>query len=83
MLALQDHYDGKSWHERRKQVAKDDLKKLFYRNETPFSFEKYLTNMKQKINMLENYNVPLYEAKKVRKLFDNINSPKQQFEKCG
>ena len=29
MLELQNHYDGKSYGERRKQVAKDDLKRLF------------------------------------------------------
>ena len=31
-----------------KQVAKDDLKRLFYRNETNFSLDKYITKMKQK-----------------------------------
>ena len=47
MLTLQNHYDGKSECKRRKQVAKDDLKRLFYRNETTFSFEKYITKIKQ------------------------------------
>ena len=40
MLALNNHYDGKSKGECRKHVAKDDLKRLFYRNKTTFSFEK-------------------------------------------
>ena len=48
MLALQNHYDGKSEGERRKHVDKDELKRLFYRNETTLSFDKYVTKMKQK-----------------------------------
>ena len=57
MLALQNHYYGKSESEHRKQVAKDDLKGLFYRNKTTFSLDNYITNMK-KINVLDNYNFP-------------------------
>ena len=48
ILALQNHYDSKSDGERRIKLAKDDLKRLFYRNETTFSFERYVTKMKQK-----------------------------------
>ena len=47
MMALQNNYDDKSEGERRKKVDKDDLKRLFYRNETKFSFKKYLTNMEK------------------------------------
>ena len=72
---MQNHYDVKSEGERRKQVAKDDLMRLFYRNETTFSFKNYVTKMKQIFNMLENYNVPLYEEDKFRQLLDNINFP--------
>ena len=32
ILALQNRYDGKLEGELRKKVAKDDLKKIFYRN---------------------------------------------------
>ena len=35
--------------------------------------------MKQKMNVLDHYNVPLYEEDKVRQLLDNINFPKQLF----
>ena len=67
MFALQNYYDGKSEGEFRKQVAKEDLKRLFYRNKTTFSFEKYVTRMKQKFNVLDNYYiVRLYEEEKVR-----------------
>ena len=39
MIVLQTHYDGTSKGDRRKQVARSDLDKLFYRNKTTFSFE--------------------------------------------
>ena len=61
MLALQNHYDEKSEGNCRKQVSKDDLKRLFYRSETTFSFEKYVARTRKTFNVLENYNVPLYE----------------------
>ena len=75
MLELQNHYDGKLEGERRKHMAKDDLKGLFYRNETNLSFEKYVIKMKQTFNVLENYNVPLFEEDKVSQLLDKINCP--------
>ena len=74
-LAVQNHYDGKSDGERRKQVSKDNLKRSFYGNETTFSFNNYVTNMKQTFNVLDNYNFPLYEEGKVRQLPHNTNIP--------
>ena len=56
-------------------MAKEDLNRLFYRSETTFSFEKYVIKTKKKLNVLDNYNVPLYEKDKVRQLLDNINCP--------
>ena len=56
-------------------MAKDYLKRLFYRNETNIYFEKYVIKMKQDFNVLDNYNVTLYEEDKVRQLLDNIKSP--------
>ena len=56
-------------------MAKDDLKRLFYRNETTFSFEKYITKMKKTLNVLENCNFNIHEEDKVRQLLDNINIP--------
>ena len=44
----------------RRQVARDDLKKI-YKNETTFTFEKYVTKLKGLFNMLEKYGVPLCE----------------------
>ena len=66
MLALHNHFDETSEGEHMKQVVKDALKRLFYRNKTTLSFKKYVTNTKQTFNVIENYNVPLYEEDKVR-----------------
>ena len=72
--------------ERSKKVDKDDLKRLFYRNKTTLSFDKYVTNIKQTFNVIDNYNVPLYEEEKVRKILDNTNRPnnylKAEFKIC-
>ena len=57
-------------------MSKDYINKLFYRNETNFSFDKYVTKTEQTFNVLENYNIPLYEEDKVRQLLDNIIPPK-------
>ena len=80
MLALQNNYDRKSEGEHRKQVAKDYIKRLFYRNKSTFSFEKYVTTMKQTFNVLENYNVSLHEEDKISKILDNINGPNNDFK---
>ena len=45
MLELYNNVYRKSEGELNKQVAKDYLKRLFYRNETNYSFEKYGTKM--------------------------------------
>ena len=64
MLALQNNYDGKSEGERRKHVDKDELKRLFYRNETTFSFNKYVTNIKQTFNVIESIIFPYMRRKR-------------------
>ena len=60
MQELHDHYGGTSNREQRKQLARYDLKKKFYNNETNFTFEKYITKLKVVFNVLEKYGVPLY-----------------------
>ena len=61
IVALKNHYDGTPGSEHRKQVSKDEINRLFYRNKITFSFDKYITKMKQNFNVLDNYNVLLYE----------------------
>ena len=38
MQELQSHYNNKSKGSRRKQVAREELKKIFYKNDTTFTF---------------------------------------------
>ena len=46
MYELQAHYDGTSEGARRKQVARADLKNIFYKNETTLTCEKYAAKLK-------------------------------------
>ena len=52
MQELQSHYDGTSEGARMKQVARADLKDIFYNNETTFTFENYVTKLKGVFNVL-------------------------------
>ena len=61
-------------------MAKDDLKRLFYRNETTFSFKKYLIKIKQTFKVMDHYTATLYEKDKVRHLLDDINFPNNNFK---
>ena len=56
-------------------MAREEQKRLFYRKGTNFSFKKYVTKIKQKFNVLENYNVSLNEDDNVRQLLYNISFP--------
>ena len=60
MQELQNQYDCTSEGARRNQVARADLNNIFYKNETTFTFEKYVTNLKGVFNVLEKYGVLLY-----------------------
>ena len=75
MQELQAHCDGTSEGERRKQFSREYLKKIFYNNETTFTYEKYVTNLKGIFNVLEKYGVPIYEEQMVEHLLDQIMSP--------
>ena len=46
MQELQANYDGTSEGARRKQFSRADPKKIFYKNETNFTFEKHVTKIK-------------------------------------
>ena len=59
MQELQSHYDGTSEGARRKQVSRAYLKNIFYKNETTFTFDKYVTKLKGIFNVLELYGVAL------------------------
>ena len=75
MQEIQAHYDSTSEGARRKQVSRADLKIIFYKNETNFTVEKYVTKLKEIFNVLGKYGVPLYEEYMVEHLLDQIMSP--------
>ena len=49
-----------------------DINKIFYKNDTTFTFEKYVTNMKRIFSILEKYEIPLYKEHTVVNLLDHI-----------
>ena len=63
-----------------KQVGREYLKKIFYKNETTFTFDKYVTNIKVIFNMLGKYGVPLYEEHITDHLLDQIMSPNTELK---
>ena len=75
MQELQARYDGTSEGAHRKQAARVDLRKIFYRNETNFTFEKYVTKLKGVFIVLRKYGVLLYEEQMVEHLLYQIMSP--------
>ena len=56
----QAYYNWKSEGECRNKVAREDLKKIFYKNDSTFTFENYAIKLKVLFNLLENYVVTLY-----------------------
>ena len=75
MQELRAHCNGTSKGAHSKQFVRADLNNIFYKNETTFTFEKYVTNLKNILNMLEKYGVPLYEEQMVNHLLGQIVSP--------
>ena len=60
------------------KTARYDLKKIFYKNETEFTFEKYVTKIKGIFNVLDKYGILLYEEHMVEHLIDQIISPNKE-----
>ena len=61
MKEIQDKYYGTLEAAQGKQVARDDLKKIFHNNGNNFTFEKYFRKLKGIYNVLDKYGFPLYE----------------------
>jgi len=72
MIKLQDHYNSASSKTRRVQDAKDHLKSCFYKNEAQFSFDKYVTQLKECFDTLEEDEWPITERDKIDHLLDGI-----------
>ena len=69
MQEIQAHHYGTSEGASGKQVDRSELKYIFYKNETTFTFEKYVTKIKGI------FNFPLYKEQMVDHLLDQIMSP--------
>ena len=65
MQELLAHYDVTPEVAWRKQVARSNIKKDFYDNETNFTFDKYVTKLKGIFNVLDKYCVMIYKAQMV------------------
>ena len=68
MKALQMHYDGPDESKRRKEEARAKIKSIYYKHESTFTFEKFVTNLYDAFQILEKYEEPLYEQEKLRLL---------------
>ena len=66
-------YGGKSEVEKRKIYAREALKKLHYRHEHTFPFEKYTTVLQSNFKVLERLYVPLYEEDNLIYLLNKIS----------
>ena len=61
MQELQVHYDGTSEGAQRNKVVREDQKRIFYKNDTTFTFEKYATKLKGFSNVLDEHGVTNYK----------------------
>ena len=77
---LQANYDVTLESALNKQVARSDLNKIFYKNETNFTFDKYVTKLKGMFNVLDKYGVSLYEDHMKEHLLDQIISPNTELK---
>ena len=74
-LALCDHYNGEAEENKRVDMAHEQLKQLYYTNETTFPFEKFLTKLKAAFAVLDEVkDEKLSDKQKVHKMLDMIRS---------
>jgi hypothetical protein len=73
-IALCGHYDGPAEGDKRVAVARSNISKTFYKNETTFSFEKYSTRLKKSFDMLRQYGQPKSHKEEVEILLNQINT---------
>ena len=73
-LLLRDHYVGEAPDQRRAASALAKLENLFWKNESSFPFEKYLTRLNEAFMEMEDAKQPLYPAQKVQWLIRGIKN---------
>ncbi|GFH56845.1 hypothetical protein CTEN210_13321 [Chaetoceros tenuissimus] len=80
MIALHKQCDGPDEAKKRTLEAEAKLKKLCYKYEHSFPFEKFITRMENCFKVFERYNMPMYEQQKVEKLFDKCQNSHPEFK---
>ena len=79
-LLLRDHYVGEAPDQRRAASALAKLENLFWKNESSFPFEKYLTRLNEAFMEMEDAEQALYPAQKVQWLIRGIKNDKIQVQ---
>ena len=80
MQALCTHYDGPDEAKKRTLEAEAKLKKLCYRHEYTFPFEKFITRMENCFKVFGRYDMPMYEQQKIEKLFEKCQNNNPEFK---
>jgi hypothetical protein len=73
-LLITQHYRGDAETALRAAEAEATLNRLHYRNETSFSFERYITRMSECFELMEDNHQGYSEAQKVKKMLDGVVS---------
>ncbi len=76
---LRAHYDGPGESLKRIKLATAQLEKAHYRAEHIYSFEKFISDIKQADRVLDDNGRPRYEAEKVENLLAKIQSNHQSY----
>jgi len=80
MKALQVHTDGPDESKRRKEEARAKLNTVYYKHESTFTFEKFVTNLYDAFQVIEKYGKPLYEEEKLRLLCSKSQNTHPEFK---
>jgi hypothetical protein len=73
-LLLREHYVGEAHDQRRAAGARAKLESLFWKNESSFPFEKFLTRMNEAFMELEDAGQPLFPQQKVQWLIRGVKN---------
>ena len=73
-LMLREHYVGEAHDQRRAASAQAKLESLFWKNESSFPFEKFLTRMNEAFMELEDAGQPLFPQQKVQWLIRGVKN---------
>ena len=79
-LLLREHYVGEAHDMRRAASAMAKLENLYWKNESAYPFEKFLTRMNEAFKELEDAGQPLYPAQKVQWLTRGVTNDDVQVQ---